>query len=583
MPVPVKNFTEQVPDPSDDDLREFFDKHKYQVAFAGSSTPGFKKAPRAQFQYFKAAYGNFVDQAEVTDEEIEKYYNDHKDPTFRKSELPAEPDTGAKQPDAGADQSADPTNPDESTTDQPPSDESKGDEGTDAKSDTDAASADPNTEASEDKPAEQGANGAESKAGSAPDADKAKSNKESAVNRGSIRFVSAGNEQLLAQADTNRTAGARAAATNAAATDEPKPDEGRTDETGAAEPKPDESKTDEQPATDQSAEQSTDSESPDSKSTDKDKSAKDEEFEPLEKVRDQIRRELANRWVQRKIDGIFDQLMTEMREYADLRVLDSTKEHAPFDFEGAAKRLGLDAFETGLLSPQQLGTTDFGKSSILDEVGRPRYRVVQYAFAKNYQDLQPEQSVDLENNRYLFWRIKHEEEEVPAFEDVRKQVLQAWKMKEARGLARETAEKLADEARTKKQTLAGTFGAEKVRETGKFSFLTFGNAANMEAPQISEVPGVEMAGYEFMQTVHHMELNEIGVAFNQPETVAYVVRIAEVDLPTNAFADFAATDPKLYAAVAGAEQSRTFQDWMRGLEESVNLHWEREPRASQSM
>jgi hypothetical protein len=193
-------------------------------------------------------------------------------------------------------------------------------------------------------------------------------------------------------------------------------------------------------------------------------------------------------------------------------------------------------------------------------------------------------SVDLENNRYLYWRIKHEEEEVPTFDEVRKQVLQAWKMQKARSLARDHAEKLAAEARSKSgQTLAAMFGPEKVRETGKFSWLTFGSAANTDSPRPSEVPGVEMPGYEFMSTVHHMELGEIGVAMNQPETVAYVIRAAEVDLPTNAFEDFAKSDPKLYSAVAGDEYMRTIQDWMRNIEESVNLHWEREPKMTQAM
>ena len=44
-------------------------------------------------------------------------------------------------------------------------------------------------------------------------------------------------------------------------------------------------------------------------------------------------------------------------------------------------------------------------------------------------------------------------------------------------------------------------------------------------PELSQVPGVELPGQEFMEAVSKLKLNEAGTAVNQSHDKVYVVRV----------------------------------------------------------
>jgi hypothetical protein len=118
LPVEVKDFVAKVPDPSEGDLRAFFEKYKDDFSRPESPAPGFKVPPKARFQYFLAKIDEFIkpEKSKVTEEEIKKYYDEHKE-LFRKTDDETGTDssvksttdkatgadkTDAKKPDAGA-------------------------------------------------------------------------------------------------------------------------------------------------------------------------------------------------------------------------------------------------------------------------------------------------------------------------------------------------------------------------------------------------------------------------------------------------------------------------------------------------
>ncbi|MBN1590781.1 MAG: hypothetical protein JW888_14815, partial [Pirellulales bacterium] len=86
-PVEVAQFVDQVPDPGDSKLQEFFEKHKNEFTLAGSPKPGFRVPKKVAVEYVKAEYEKFANPAEVTDEEIEQYYKENLE-RFRNIELP---------------------------------------------------------------------------------------------------------------------------------------------------------------------------------------------------------------------------------------------------------------------------------------------------------------------------------------------------------------------------------------------------------------------------------------------------------------------------------------------------------------
>lgn len=84
VPLPVANYVSQVPDPDETTLREFFEQHKNRLYVPTSPLPGFREPQRIALEYFKAN----VDAVKVSDEEIQRHYDQVKDKEFVQEELP---------------------------------------------------------------------------------------------------------------------------------------------------------------------------------------------------------------------------------------------------------------------------------------------------------------------------------------------------------------------------------------------------------------------------------------------------------------------------------------------------------------
>ena len=88
--------------------------------------------------------------------------------------------------------------------------------------------------------------------------------------------------------------------------------------------------------------------------------------------------------------------------------------------------------------------------------------------------------------------------------------------------------------RQAKQPMKEVFAQDKdlpVTEAGPFSWLTRPNvpvSMMQQPPQIQypDVPGVLNAGEEFMETTFALEAGEVGVAFNHPQSIVFVIQPA---------------------------------------------------------
>jgi hypothetical protein len=160
----------------------------------------------------------------------------------------------------------------------------------------------------------------------------------------------------------------------------------------------------------------------------------------------------------------------------------------------------------------------------------------------------------VEGENILLWVTEVQLESKPEkLEEMKEVVLKRWKEVEARPLALKRAEELAAEARSSEKSLAETFAGQNtgqntvpVVETEPFTYKSYG--ASMYAaflamrgipPRIGEVceKGVAVndseidnrwivaPGVDFMETASSLAVGETGVVFNQPQTVAYVIRI----------------------------------------------------------
>ena len=107
--------------------------------------------------------------------------------------------------------------------------------------------------------------------------------------------------------------------------------------------------------------------------------------------------------------------------------------------------------------------------------------------------------------------------------------------------------------------------------------MTIGNVPQnpfaME-PRLSEVEGVDQPGEQFMRAVFSLPQGGVGVAANEPQTIVYVVQLAEYARPLDELRrDFAAEQPMRYLGVAREDQRQLYLAWLDKVEKAADVHW----------
>jgi len=614
-PVPVAQFVPQVADPDDAVLKEFFEKHKSSLSDPTSSQPGFREPQRVALEYFKAS----LDAVEVSDEEIQKHYDEVKDTEFLREELP------------GADKK--------------PSTEEAPAEGESAK--VPAAVEGPQLKPEAGQPAEKPAEGKKEK-DAAPAKEKTSSRQRTSPFR-MAAFEQEGKEEESkeepkpespkeepkpepAKEEPKPEAAKEEMTQPEPPKEEPKPEPAKEDvakpELPKEEPKPEPAKEEPkseppkeemakpeppkeepkaEPAKEDVAKPEPSKEEPKVEPQPKAEPAKvetaepavepeDTKYIPLEKVKNRIRAKLAEAKVREILNRISDRVQRYQEELTlyEVHKEDKTRKTAAKppekpDFAKLARQHGFGFYRTELISALELMDLDIGQSTLEGNVSFARYVFETLPLHR------PDLSQDIEGNLFLFWKTKQAEDRVPAFDDegVRERVLRAWKLVQARGLARREAERLAEQARKAGKPLEEVFARQTgvvVHESEPFSWMTYGAFPAWWAqvpPEISRIRSedkdaktgaqseiVDTPGNEFMRTVFRLDQGQIGVAMNQPETVVYVVRMAEV-MPA-LWQAFLAEDFGRYARVAESDQRSLVLAWRESIREEVGLKWHRE-------
>lgn len=567
MPLAVADFTAQVADPSADELQKFYDEYKERFPDPTSPEPGFKQPKRAAFQYLKADYAKFQEEfkPQVTEDEIREYYEKNKaqfrvvEPEDKDQAKDAESDAkGEAKPEQPAapegDKPADPSA--KPGADQPPAEKPSADKATEP-----------------EKPAEPPQPG-DPKPGPSPQSQRE-------ARPSAIRLVSTAQ---AVEADKD-------AAGDKPAADSSDKDKGAADKPPGADPV-----AGDKPAADASG---SDKDAADKDAADKDaadKAAADKEaapkFEPLEKVHDMIRDNLASQKAQVRIGEIFEELTTAMRRYSDeLERYEARKDTdrnatapEPLPMAELAKAKGLEAKELPLVTATEAAREDLGGlSKVVPHPSIPnnsiRQPFAEFAFSDSLPLYRPVADTDNEGNVYLFWKTKEEAAYVPSLEQIKDQVAKAWKMIDARKLARKRAEEYATQARAADKPLKDVFAAQsslKVAETGAFSWLSVGNVPfnPFAQPHLSAIDGVEDPGEAIMETVFSLPAGGVGVAMNHPQNTVYVIRLVEYERPLDELRqDFATELPMRYMSVATADQRKLYMTWLDDMNKEASVEW----------
>ncbi len=319
-----------------------------------------------------------------------------------------------------------------------------------------------------------------------------------------------------------------------------------------------------------------------------DKPAENDDVLP-DRAKKLIREMLARRKAAEKISEDFNHIQEAVSRYgskyaryqADKEMNQPATEPEEPDYGALAQQYGLSTAQTPMISQLQARDYDIGRSLV---GGREPFGYV--AYRDNWPPYLTETSADRANgDHYLFWKVEETAAAIPKFDDkgVQEQVLRTWKMVQARRPARNQAQWLAAEATQAAAPLQEVFADRpelQVIEPPPFSRLTRGSVPAMSSPyarpRLSTVEGIDYAGNDFMQAVFKLEPGKVGVAMNNPQTIAYVVRISDVTPTENAlWAQFEVDSYGTYRDAATADQSEIFRAWYEELISDAGLKWVR--------
>lgn len=578
--VPTDSFLVDVKDPTDDELKDFFEKYKMRDAQPDrigttelpSATPGFRIPRKIDVAFLEANFDSYVTKAEekVTDEQIAKFYEENKDRMFIKADTSLFEDKPAPKNDSKVDSKTS----DKAATDVPegsaspatttPANEGKGEA---TKSDNGAKS--------NDAPKSDG----EPKSGAAP----AKDGKQSSVN--GLRVLNPFSLTAFLQEEKADTAKADSAKSDGA--------KGEAAKSDATPPVTSTSPPAIAPPANAAA-SAADSAALAAPAAPK----KPVEYQPLDQVKDQIRRRIAEENAAEELNKLMSQIQGELQvdfeKYLNLVFVaeSETKERpaAPkslTDLAPIAEKYGLKSGLTGPMSYLQLRETPVGKSRVAD-LNAP---LVDWLFSGREPDLyEPRLTVaDIDGNRFLMMKTSDTPGKVPELAEVRDEVIKAWKAQKAAEIAEKNAKELAKKAQEAKTPLTTFFTDKpeiKVARTDLFSELTGGDIGIVNGQfarqpyRLSQPDGIVAPGPAFMKEVFSLKDGDVGAVLNNDGTIAYVIRLVEHQPPMGdlrtAYLAEANNWPGLYPMLQGHAQE-VAMNLAEDLTTNANIDWKRTP------
>ena len=483
VPLPVAGYVNQVPEPTEDDQTDHFEKYKDQLP--GSLTPGFKRPACVAVQFVEVNYGDLVDSAatEISEDEIREYYEANKE-SYLQLDLPEIPAASGNEESAEA------------------ADES----GAEPAADGDTEAADESAaDGSDTEPSE---------------------------------------DDLLPNSDEPRES-------------------------------------------DVVLEEGAESEDQETK------------YRSLDEVRDEIRTSLARPIAQAELNRLLGEIQTQMRSYFEQIGIwqaekdinpDSLKPEPPKpDLEALAVERGLIGSKTELMDIVEFFENEtIGRSTQRQSIqqGQAQQNFISIAFNKGTLLYQPirTQRLDLEID-FLFWKIEEEDEHTPEFENAQEEVIEALKMKKALDLAKDRADELVTQIDKKNISLNAFFEGDLDRQvvlSDPFTWMTGGGlpAGSQQQLRLTSIPGVELAGNDFMRSVFALKVGEVGSAVNADESIVYLFRLASEEQPDpvrmERFYNTGTTSE--IRQLANFELGDIGRRWYKQVGDEVGIDWKRTPQ-----
>jgi peptidyl-prolyl cis-trans isomerase D len=316
-------------------------------------------------------------------------------------------------------------------------------------------------------------------------------------------------------------------------------------------------------------------------------------YRPFDQVRDIIlaglSRERAQEQVTEKFDKIKDDVINKFSdayhetqtEVEEAKKAGETSQKAlptPTDLAGVAKANGLNHEVTPLLSQAdaenygQIATANAGATPSFDD---PKFATVIFD-EKNliYDSLE---FADMAGRRYLVRKLVDAAPRVPSFDEARARVVAAWKMEQARDLARKAADEAlakvkADGGSMKEAVVLGrpVFAIDGV--TKKRSGMGIPGSLQFNEATEADIPQLPYAGAKLREALFNLKAGEVAVESNAPKDTYYVVTLARRDPVSFSTLYGPSSAPLAYMFETMQTASRgQFERWMKHLRSEAGL------------
>ena len=562
---PVENYFDQIPDPTKEEARAYFEMYKNVPWSATSDRPGFFMPTKTSFEVVSAELTDELLDA-VTDEEIAAYYEEHLE-DFARPAANAAPSASPAPGIEGADEFALPEDL-EPTDVAAPAEEAP----------ADAAPA-------EEAPAEAPAEGGET----------------SSLADGSVYRLVAyeeGNAEAaeapaeVPAADAPADVPAEAAAGEAPAEESPAA-ESASETPAEAEAPAEETVAEETPAEKAPAEETADGEL-----TLDETPAEESAYYPLDEVKEGIRRQIATD----KLIKQLEEIQTQMEEYA--RRLANKRANVSTG--------NIELVEVNLPELAEAKGFVYYQTSIADEEGNPvpalldlneaasaralPIQVLYEIYNSSVMDYSPQITPVFDNKVHLYWVTESKSEHTPEYDEVEGLVVATWKKEKAIGLAEKDAAALKARAESEGKTLEQL--AQDDGEAAKYTFVKTEPFTQYELPRSFRSPSLSLSevreegvaegesfidnkaltavGDSFFDAVYALPDSGIGVCFNAPKDRALAVQIIERADDASVLekmGEGGGIDPNAVQTMRLIQNLKFQDDWLEQLKADAGFQW----------
>ncbi|MBL6725859.1 MAG: hypothetical protein ISQ09_12295 [Rubripirellula sp.] len=271
-----------------------------------------------------------------------------------------------------------------------------------------------------------------------------------------------------------------------------------------------------------------------------------ETVESFEKVRDEVAADMVRATAQirmanaiKSVNGQMKRFFSENAMYENsLSIQGDTGKKAPQrpNLAELAAELGLQHEVIGPYSAVTISDEPIAQSVSMDslQMGQTS-NFVQMAYGStSAQSREPSlplfASIETTDPRtmrqYLAWKIEETAAYTPELDEVRDEVVMAIRVREARKLAVQAAQAMAEQAKASESVeLKDLIPADKVdalqEGLGPFTWMT---SFGFSGASLGVVPGIELAGADFMKAVFTNDAGTVSVATDQSGRMVYVLQ-----------------------------------------------------------